>query len=144
MCEEIRYEVPIDLKYFCVSEAIAFYLQKYVVFRKRKIYFGKLTFQDLIPTLKKHKTEKFLLPTSDILKPDIPTLLDSIKINYTRAILYRTVCSDLSDLEDVNADPDSLLNGMVLVYNQSTDKWDATLELTPGNTQNLDINGGSF
>jgi hypothetical protein len=50
----------------------------------------------------------------------------------------------LTDLEDVNADPDSLLNGMVLVYNQSTDKWDATLELTPGNTQNLDINGGSF
>ncbi|TVQ76744.1 MAG: uroporphyrinogen-III synthase [Flavobacteriales bacterium] len=104
MCDEIRYEVPIDLKYFCVSEAIAFYLQKYVVFRKRKIYFGKLTFQDLIPTLKKHKTEKFLLPTSDILKPDVPTLLDSIKINYTRAILYRTVCSDLSDLEDVKYD----------------------------------------
>jgi hypothetical protein len=50
----------------------------------------------------------------------------------------------LSDLDDVNADPDSLLNGMVLVYNQATDKWDATLELTPGNTQNLDINGGSF
>lgn len=104
MCEEIRYEVPIDLKYFCVSEAIAFYLQKYVVYRKRKIYYGKLTFQDLIPVLKKHKNEKFLLPTSDSLKPDVPKLLESIKVNYTRAILYKTVCSDLSDLEDVKYD----------------------------------------
>jgi uroporphyrinogen-III synthase len=104
MCEENRYEVPIDLKYFCVSEAIAFYLQKYVVYRKRKIYYGKLTFSDLIPILKKHKNEKFLLPTSDLLKPEVPKLLESIKIDYTRAILYRTVCSDLSDLEDVKYD----------------------------------------
>lgn len=104
MCEETRYEVPVDLKYFCVSEAIAFYLQKYVVYRKRKIYYGKLTFPDLVPILKKHKNERFLLPTSDILKPEVPRLLDSIKVNYTRAILYRTVCSDLSDLEDVKYD----------------------------------------
>ncbi|MCH8546371.1 MAG: uroporphyrinogen-III synthase [Cryomorphaceae bacterium] len=104
MCEETRYEVPVDLKYFCVSEAIAFYLQKYVVYRKRKIYYGKLTFPDLVPILKKHKNERFLLPTSDILKPDVPRLLDSIKIDYTRAVLYRTVCSDLSDLEDVKYD----------------------------------------
>ena len=104
MCEENRYEVPIDLKYFCVSEAIAFYLQKYVVYRKRKIYYGKLTFSDLIPILKKHKNEKYLMPTSDLLKPEVPKLLDSINIDYTRAILYRTVCSDLSDLEDVKYD----------------------------------------
>ncbi len=104
MCEETRYEVPVDLKYFCVSEAIAFYLQKYVVYRKRKIYYGKLTFPDLVPILKKHKNERFLLPTSDILKPEVPRLLDSIKVDYTRAILYRTVCSDLSDLEDVKYD----------------------------------------
>jgi uroporphyrinogen-III synthase len=104
ICEESRYEVPIDLKYFCVSEAIAFYLQKYVVYRKRKIYYGKLTFPDLIPILKKHKKETYLLPTSDILKPEVPKLLDGINLNYTRTMLYRTVCSDLSDLEDVKYD----------------------------------------
>ncbi|MCC5917654.1 MAG: uroporphyrinogen-III synthase [Cryomorphaceae bacterium] len=104
MCEECRHEVPIDLKYFCVSEAIAFYLQKYVVYRKRKIYYGKLTFPDLVPILKKHKTEKFLLPTSDVLKADVPKALDTLKVDYTRAVLYRTVCSDLSDLEEVKYD----------------------------------------
>lgn len=104
MCEETRYEVPINLKYFCVSEAIAFYLQKYVVYRKRKIYYSKLTFPDLIPILKKHKNESYLLPTSDTLKPDVPKLLEGIKINYTRAVLYKTVCSNLSDLEEVKYD----------------------------------------
>lgn len=104
ICEEMRFTVPNDMKYFCMSEAIAYYLQKYVVYRKRKIYFGKQRFADLMPLIKKHKTEKFLLPSSDILKPDIPTLLDESKINYTRAILYKTVCSDLSDLKDVYYD----------------------------------------
>lgn len=101
ICEEMRFEVPTSMKYFCMSEAIAFYLQKYITYRKRKIYFGKQRFTDLIDTIKKHKTEKFLLPSSDLLKPIIPQLLEENKINYTRAILYKTVCSDLSDLEDV-------------------------------------------
>lgn len=104
ICEEMRFTVPNDMKYFCMSEAIAYYLQKYVVYRKRKIYFGKQRFADLMPLIKKHKTEKFLLPSSDILKPDIPTLLDEAKINYKRAVLYKTVCSDLSDLKDVYYD----------------------------------------
>ena len=101
VCEEMRFEVPTAMKYFCMSEAIAFYLQKYITYRKRKIYFGKQRFIDLIDTIKKHKSEKFLLPSSDLLKPVIPQLLDDNKIDYTRAILYKTVCSDLSDLEDV-------------------------------------------
>ena len=101
ICEEMRFEVPTAMKYFCMSEAIAFYLQKYITYRKRKIYYGKQRFADLIDTIKKHKSENFLLPSSNLLKPVIPKLLDDNKINYTRAILYKTVCSDLSDLEDV-------------------------------------------
>jgi uroporphyrinogen-III synthase len=101
MAEECRFSVPDSMKYFCMSEAIAYYLQKYVVYRKRKIYFGKQTFSDLMDLIKKHKSETFLLPSSDILKPEIPSLLDKGAINYNRAIIYRTVCSDLSHLEDV-------------------------------------------
>lgn len=104
MCKEMRFEVPADMKYFCMSEAIAYYLQKYVVYRKRKIYYGKQTFADLIDVIKKHKSENFLLPSSDLLKAEIPNLLEKNKINYSRAILYKTVCSDLSDLEDVYYD----------------------------------------
>jgi len=84
-----------------MSEAIAFYLQKYITYRKRKIYYGKQRFVDLIGSIKKHKSEKFLLPSSDILKPVIPQLLEENDINYTRVVLYKTVCSDLSDLENV-------------------------------------------
>jgi len=102
--EELRFNVPNEMKYFCTSEAIAYYLQKYVVYRKRKIYFGTATFADLIPLIKKHKEEKFLLPSSDVLKPEIPKLLKDNKINYTRAVLYNTVSSDLSDLADVYYD----------------------------------------
>ncbi len=104
IAKEMRYDVPNDLKYFCQSEAVALYLQKYVVYRKRKIYFGNKTFPDLVKLLKKNKTEKFLLPSSDKLKPTIPELLKKEKINWVRADLYRTVISDLSDLEDVTYD----------------------------------------
>ena len=101
ICQEMRFEVPTSMKYFCMSEAIAFYLQKYITYRKRKIYFGKQRFVDLIGSIKKHKNENFLLPSSDILKPVIPQLLKDNDINYTRVVLYKTVCSDLSDLENV-------------------------------------------
>ncbi len=101
IAEEMRFKVPDDMKYFCQSEAVAYYLQKYVVYRKRKIYVGKRTFPELTKLIKKHKTEKFLLPSSDKLKPLIPVELDQLGINWKRADLYRTVVSDLSDLEDV-------------------------------------------
>lgn len=101
MAKEMRFTVPDDMKYFCQSEAVAFYLQKYVVYRKRKIYVGTRTFPELIKLIKKHKDEKFLLPSSDKLKPLIPKELDALKVDWTRVDLYKTVVSDLSDLENV-------------------------------------------
>ena len=101
IAEEMRFKVPDTMKYFCQSEAVAFYLQKYVVYRKRKIYVGTRTFPDLTKLIKKHKSEQFLLPCSDKLKPLIPTELDKLAVNWTRLDLYRTVVSDLSDLENV-------------------------------------------
>lgn len=104
IAEEMRYDIPTDLKYFCQSEAVAYYLQKYVVYRKRKIYVGKRTFQDIINTIKKHKNETFLLPSSDVLKPTIPQQLDEIKVKWKRGIFYRTVVSDLTEFKDVTYD----------------------------------------
>ncbi|WP_121666974.1 uroporphyrinogen-III synthase [Mesonia aquimarina] len=101
IAEEMRFKVPDSLKYFCQSEAVAYYLQKYVVYRKRKIYVGKRTFPDLAPMLKKYKNEKFLLPSSDMLKPAIPKQLDKLGVNWTRGIFYKTVVSDLSNLKEV-------------------------------------------
>lgn len=104
LAAELRFEVPDSMKYFCISEATAYYLQKYVVYRKRKIFFGQHRFQDLMDSIKKHKGEKYLLPCSDLMKPSIPKLLDAASIEYTKAMMYRTVCSDLSDLSDVKYD----------------------------------------
>jgi uroporphyrinogen-III synthase len=104
MCSEMRVTVPDTMKYFCISESTAFYLQKYVQYRKRKIFHGKQTFSDLIDIIKKHKEEKFLYPCTDIHKEDIPDIMDKFGINYTKAILYKTVCSDLSDLDNVTYD----------------------------------------
>lgn len=104
MAEECRFEVPISMKYFCISEAVAYYLQKYVTYRKRKIFHGKQTIDDLMSAFKKHKNEKFLLPCSDILRDSIPEALNKAKINYSKAVLYRTVASDLTDLESVSYD----------------------------------------
>ncbi|NQV78270.1 MAG: uroporphyrinogen-III synthase [Lutibacter sp.] len=101
VAEEMRFTVPDSMKYFCESDAVAFYLQKYVVYRKRKIYVGGKTFEDLTKVIKKHKEEKFLLPCSDKLKETIPNTLNDLEINWMRAIFYKTVMSDLSDLQDV-------------------------------------------
>ena len=104
IAEETRFEVPDSTKYFCISEAVAYYLQKYVTYRKRKIFFGKQTIDDLVDVLKKHKKEKFLLPCTDILRDKIPATLESNEINFSKAVLFRTVASDLSDLENVYYD----------------------------------------
>lgn len=104
IAEELRYKVPDSLKYFCLSEAVAYYLQKYVVYRKRKIYVGKRTFADLSPIIKKYKSEKFLLPSSDMLKPDIPKRLNKLGVEWKEATFYKTVVSDLSGLRDVTYD----------------------------------------
>jgi len=104
ICQETRVTVPDTMKYFCISEATAFYLQKYIVYRKRKIFYGNGMFSDLTEVMKKHKDDKFLVPLSHIHKQEIPELLDKGGFKYTKAILYRTVSSDLSDLKDVNYD----------------------------------------
>ena len=104
IADEMRFKVPDTMKYFCQSEAVAYYLQKYVVYRKRKIYVGQRQFPDLAPMFKKYKDEKFLLPSSDSLKQIIPDTLDELKLNWTRGIFYKTVISDLSDLRNVYYD----------------------------------------
>ena len=104
IAKETRFEVPDTMKYFCISEAIALYLQKYVSYRKRKIFYGKQTILELTELMKKHKGEKYLLPCTDILRDNIPTTLEEQGIPFSKVILYRTVASDLSDLEDVYYD----------------------------------------
>jgi uroporphyrinogen-III synthase len=104
ICEEARITVPESMKYFCVTEAIAFYLQNYVVYRKRKIFAGKTDFASLVEVIRKHKSEYYYLPCSDQMKADVTALLDKYNIRYTRSEIYRTVSSDLSDLADVNYD----------------------------------------
>lgn len=99
IAKELRVEVSDTMKYFCISESTAFYLQKYVQYRKRKIFHGKQNFADLIDIIRKHKGEKFLLPCSDIHKVSMSDLLDSNEIDYTKAVIYKTVASNLSKLE---------------------------------------------
>ena len=101
---ENKIEIPASMKYFCISEQTANYLQKYIVIRKRKIFIGERTAQDLLQVIKKHKDEKYLFPCSDIRKNDIPDFLSENKYDFNEAIIYRTVASDLSDLSDVNFD----------------------------------------
>ncbi|TAI47944.1 uroporphyrinogen-III synthase [Flagellimonas allohymeniacidonis] len=104
IAEEMRFKVPDSMKYFCQSEAVAYYLQKYVVYRKRKIYVGKRAFNELTPLIKKYKDEKFLLPSSDTLKAAVPDALNELSVDWTRGIFYKTVISDLSDLRNVYYD----------------------------------------
>jgi uroporphyrinogen-III synthase len=104
IAQELRLTVPDSMKYFCISEATAFYLQKYIVYRKRKIFYANGRFTDLVSVMKKHKDEKFLVPLSDIHKQDIPMLLEKEGYTYTKAILYRTVSANLSDLSEIKYD----------------------------------------
>jgi uroporphyrinogen-III synthase len=104
ICNESKIEVPTDMKYFCISEQTSNYLQKYITVRKRKIFTGVKTAAEMMDILKKHKSEKFLFPCSDLRKNDIPEFMDGNGYQLTEAILYRTVASDLSDLSDVYYD----------------------------------------
>jgi len=104
IAKEVRVLVPEMMKYFCVSESVAYYVQKYIVYRKRKVFIGKQTFGDLMDVIKKHKDEKFLVPCTDIQKQEIPELLDKAGIAYSKAVIYRTVAADLRDLKEVKYD----------------------------------------
>ena len=104
IADEMRVNVPESMKYFCVSESTAYYLQKYVVYRKRKIFHGKQKFDDLLDVIKKHKSETFLFPCSDIHNDRVTAKLQDLGVKFSKAILYRTVAADLSDLENVYYD----------------------------------------
>ena len=108
MCSEMRVTVPESMKYFCINEATAYYLQKYIQYRKRKIFFGHQTIQDLVDVIKKNREEKFLLPASDIQKEKICDFLDALNNKYTKAVMYRTVSANLTDLKNLN-DYDALI-----------------------------------
>jgi len=102
MCNEMRVTVPESMKYFCINEATAYYLQKYIQYRKRKIFFGHQTIQDLVDVIRKNKEEKFLLPAADVQKEQIVDFLDALNIKYTKAVMYRTVSADLTDIKNLN------------------------------------------
>ncbi|MDH8702273.1 uroporphyrinogen-III synthase [Dysgonomonadaceae bacterium PH5-43] len=105
LAEEFRVPIPETLKYFCVTEAIAVYLQKYIVYRKRKIFFpasGKM--EDLMTPINKHSKETFLMPVSDVHKEDMARLLEAKGINYTKAVMYRTVSNDFTPDETFDYD----------------------------------------
>lgn len=104
MCEEMRIRMSQETKYFCISEAIANYLQKFIIYRKRKVFAGKRTIQDLGPYLLKHKKENFLLPCSNLGSQEVSNFLDEKGLQWKDALMYRTVSSDLSDLSDVTYD----------------------------------------
>lgn len=98
ICKDTRVEVPADMKFFCVSESYALYLQKFTTYRKRKIFFPKTKDKSIKELILKHKDEKYFFPCSNITNSDIPDFLDANKISYSTAILYKTVSSDLSDI----------------------------------------------
>lgn len=104
LSKDLRVEVPDSMKYFCISESTAFYLQKYVQYRKRKIFHGKQRFDDLLEIITKHKDEKYLLPCSDIHKASISKMLEENEIDYTKAVFYKTLASDLSHIDIKNYD----------------------------------------
>lgn len=108
ICNEMRITVPESMKYFCINEQTAYYLQKYIQYRKRKIFFGHGTIIDLVDVIRKNKAEKFLLPCSDVHKEQIVEFLDEVKITFTKATFYKTVSADLSDMKSL-ADFDMLV-----------------------------------
>ena len=97
ICNELIVVVTDTMKYFCISESVAFYLQKYIVYRKRKIFYGDKKVEDMTKVLLKHKTEHFFVPLSDVHKENVPGLLDELHLKYTKAVLYKTVANDLVD-----------------------------------------------
>ncbi len=101
IAKDVRVEIPETMKYFCMSESVAFYLQKYVQFRKRKIFFSENDVSQLMDLIKKHKTERFLLPCSENRSKELPDLLEASKINFSEAVLYRTVPSEMKGLIDI-------------------------------------------
>lgn len=105
LCTELRVAIPETMKYFCVTEAVALYIQKYVQYRKRKIFFGTNgKMEDLLPSIMKHKTEKYLVPMSDVHNDDLRNMLEKNNIQHTEVVMYRTVSNDFTEDEDFDYD----------------------------------------
>ena len=104
IAEDLRIKIPNSMKYFCINETIAYYLQKYIIYRKRKIFFSDGIFDSLLKMFDKYPEEKILLPVADIHKATMTNKLKKGKFNYTKAVLYKTVSDDLSDLKDLSYD----------------------------------------
>lgn len=105
LCKELRVTVPEDMKYFCTTETIALYIQKYVQYRKRKVFFGNTgKFDDLLPSMVKHKAEKYLVPISDVHNNEITQLLDAKKLTHKEVVMYRTVSNDFTSEEKFDYD----------------------------------------
>lgn len=110
LAKDMRLTIPEDMKYFCITETVALYIQKYVQYRKRKVFFGATgKVDDLVPTMVKHKTEKYLVPLSSVHNDSIKDLLDSKKLTHTECVMYRTVSNDFSDEEKATFDYDMLI-----------------------------------
>ncbi len=100
-----KVSIPETMKYFCITEAIALYIQKYVQYRKRKVFFGATgKIEDLIPSMVKHKTEKYLVPLSDVHNDEVKNLLDKAKLQHTEVVMYRTVSNDFTPEEKFDYD----------------------------------------
>ncbi|MBR4047488.1 MAG: uroporphyrinogen-III synthase [Bacteroides sp.] len=109
LCTELRVTIPETMKYFCITETVALYIQKYVQYRKRKIFFGGTgKFDDLLPAIVKHKNEKYLVPMSDVHNDDIKNLLDKSKVQHQEVVMYRTVSNDFT--------PDEVFDYDMLVF----------------------------
>ena len=105
LCTELRVTIPETMKYFCTSETISLYIQKYVQYRKRKVFFGTTgKFQDLLPLIVKHSGEKYFIPMSDVHNDEIKNALDQNKIQHTEAVMYRTVSNDFTPEEKFDYD----------------------------------------
>ena len=105
LCKEMRLTIPEDMKYFCITETVALYIQKYVQYRKRKVFFGSTgKVNDLLPTMVKHKNEKYFVPMSDVHTDEIQNLLESKKLQFTQGVMYRTVSNDFTQDEPFDYD----------------------------------------
>ncbi len=105
LCKELRITIPEDMKYFCITETVALYIQKYVQYRKRKVFFGNTgKIDDLLPTMVKHKQERYFVPMSDVHSDEIKNLLESKKLQFTQGVMYRTVSNDFAEGEPFDYD----------------------------------------
>ncbi|MCQ2196396.1 MAG: uroporphyrinogen-III synthase [Bacteroidaceae bacterium] len=105
LCKEMRITVPEDMKYFCITETVALYIQKYVQYRKRKVFFGATgKINDVLPAMIKHKTERYLTPLSDVHSDEISQMMDSKNLNHAECVMYRTVSNDFAEGEAFDYD----------------------------------------